>query len=276
MKIVVCIKQVPDTAEVKIDPVTNNLVREGVPGIMNPYDESAVVMALKLKEQTKGTVCVLTMGPEQSGDELKKALQWGADEACLLCDRKLGGADTLATGYALAETIRQIGCDLVICGNEAVDGCTGQVGPLIGEFLDIPVMTYITDVKLEDGSLLLRRDTGKSMETYRVKGKAVVCVSDKTLAGGAHSLKEDIPEIQALDAKHLDENRIGRKGSPTRVAAISVKGKEQSYLAVDYRWDCGKRIEYIMSGGLEKKKKNLNREGRTSQARVILDAVMMK
>lgn len=276
MKIVVCIKQVPDTAEVKIDPVTNNLVREGVPGIMNPYDEAAVVTALRLKEQTGGTVCVLSMGPEQAQKELKKALQWGADEAYLLCDRKLGGADTLATGYALAETIKQIGCDMVICGNEAVDGCTGQVGPLIGEFLSIPAFTYITDVKVEGDSLLLCRDTGKNMVTYQVKGKALVCISDKTLAGSEHALRENIPEVQILDAKHLDENRIGRKGSPTRVASISVKGKEQNYLKVDYRWDCGKRIEYIMSGGLEKKKKNLNRENKYGQARMILDAVMTK
>lgn len=135
MKIVVCVKQVPDTAEVKIDPVTNNLVREGVPGIMNPYDEAAVMMALQLKEQTNGTISVLSMGPGQAGEELKNAMRRGADAGYLLCDRKLGGADTLATGYALAETIRQIGYDLVLCGNEAIDGCTGQVGPLIGELV---------------------------------------------------------------------------------------------------------------------------------------------
>lgn len=276
MKIVVCVKQVPDTAEVKIDPVTNNLVREGVPGIMNPYDEAAVMMALQLKEQTNGTISVLSMGPGQAGEELKNAMRRGADAGYLLCDRKLGGADTLATGYALAETIRQIGYDLVLCGNEAIDGCTGQVGPLIGEFLKVPALTYITDIKVEQEDLFCYRDTGKCVETYQVKGPAVVCISDKRLADKPYESRENIPEIHMLDAAHLEEEKIGRQGSPTRVVAISVKGKEQNYLKVDYRWDCETRIEYIMNGGLEKKKKNLNRETKTSQARLIMDAIMKK
>lgn len=276
MKIVVCVKQVPDTAEVKIDPVTNNLVREGVPGIMNPYDEAAVVMALQLKEQTGGTVSILSMGPGQAGEELENAMRRGADEGYLLCDRRLGGADTLATGYALAETIRRIGYDLVLCGNEAIDGCTGQVGPIIGEFLGIPVLTYTVDIKTEQEGLLCYRDTGKSVETYQVKGPAVVCISDKRLADRPFVSRENIPEIHVLDAGHLKEERIGRKGSPTRVASISVKGREQNYLKVDYRWDCETRIEYIMNGGLEKKKKNLNRENKTSQARMIMNAIMRK
>lgn len=276
MKIVVCIKQVPDTAEVKIDPVTNNLIRKGVPGIMNPYDESAVMTALRIKEQLGGTVSVLSMGLSQAGKELENALRWGADEAYLLSDRKLGGADTLATGYALAETIKKIGFDLVLCGNEAIDGCTGQVGPLIGEFLGIPALTYVADIRVKQGELYFDRDTGKTMETYQVKGPAVVCISDKTLAGKVRVSEENIPELCMLDAEHLDEEKIGRKGSPTRVSSISVKGKEQNYLKVDYRWDCEKRMEYIINGGLEKKKKHLNREDKTSQAEMIMNAIMKR
>ncbi len=276
MKIIVCVKQVPDTAEVKIDPVTNNLVREGVPGIMNPYDEAAVMMALRLKEQTGGTVSVLSMGPEQAGREIENALHRGADEGYLLCDRRLGGADTLATGYTLAETIRRLGCDLVLCGNEAVDGCTGQVGPLIGEFLQILAMTYITDMKIEQEGLRCYRDTGKYVEVYQINGPAVVCISNKQLADGPYDFREKIPAVHVLDAGHLEEEKIGRKGSPTRVAAISVRGREQNYLKVDYHWDCETRIAYIMNGGLEKKKKNLNRENKTSQAGLIMDAIMKK
>ena len=130
MDIIVCIKQVPDTTEVKIDPATNTLIRQGVPSIVNPFDKNALESALQLKEQYGGKVTVLSMGPPQAKDALKECLAMGADEAVLMSDRAFGGADTLATSRTLAAGIRKLGrYDLLICGKQAIDGDTAQVGP---------------------------------------------------------------------------------------------------------------------------------------------------
>ena len=274
MKIVVCIKQEPNTAAVKIDPITNNLVREGVPSIMNPYDKMAIKMALQLKKQAGGSVVVLSMGPRQAIKELAEALCLGADEAYLLCDRKLGGSDTLATGYALAETIKQIGYDLVLCGNEAIDGCTGQVGPVIGEYLKIPTMTYVSKIEVQEKDLLVVRDTGQSFDSYKMSTPIVICVSEKEMIQEECDDCKRTSEVQKLDARHLDSTRIGSKGSPTKVVSISTKERKQTYLAVDYRWSCEKRIEYIINGGLEKKKITLNRGNALEQANLILALLM--
>ena len=148
MKIVVCIKQVPDTTDVKINPETNTLVREGVAGISNPFDEFALEEALLTKEKYGGEVHVISMGPPQAIDVLKNALAVGADKVYLVSDRAFAGADTLATAYTLAKTIESIGgADLVICGKQAIDGDTAQVGPGIATRLGMPQLTYVSKVR---------------------------------------------------------------------------------------------------------------------------------
>ena len=130
MDIIVCIKQVPDTTEVKIDPKTNTLVRQGVPSIVNPFDKNAIEAGLRLKEQHGGKVTVVSMGPPQANDALRECLAMGADEAVLVSDRAFGGADTLATSYTLAAVMRKLGhYDIILCGKQAIDGDTAQVGP---------------------------------------------------------------------------------------------------------------------------------------------------
>lgn len=138
MKIVVCIKQVPDTTEIKINPVTGTLIREGVPSIINPDDKAGLEQALRLKDRYNAHVTVITMGPPQADAALREAFAMGADRAILLTDRKFAGADTLATSHALAGALRQLEFDLLITGRQAIDGDTAQVGPQIAEHLDLP------------------------------------------------------------------------------------------------------------------------------------------
>ncbi|MCK4649012.1 electron transfer flavoprotein subunit beta/FixA family protein, partial [bacterium] len=144
MNIIVCIKQVPDTADIRIDPKTNTLIREGVPSIINPFDTYAIEEGVRLKEKYQGKVTVISMGPPQVEDALREAISLGIDEGVLLSDRAFAGADTLATSYTLAEGIKKIGkFDLIICGKQAMDGDTAQVGPGIAEKLNIPHVTYV-------------------------------------------------------------------------------------------------------------------------------------
>ena len=148
MNIVVCIKQVPDTAEVRINPETNTLIRDGVPTIINPYDMHAIEAGLQIKEMTKGKVTVITMGPPQAESALREAISMGADDAMLLSDRAFAGADTWATAFTISKAIAKIGADIIICGKQAIDGDTAQVGPEMAEFLDIPHIAYVR--KIED------------------------------------------------------------------------------------------------------------------------------
>ena len=145
MKIVVCIKQVPDTTEIKLDPVTGTMIRDGVPSIMNPDDKGGLEMALALKDKYGAQVTVITMGPPQADDILREAFAMGADRAIHLSDRKFAGADTLATSNAIAGALRMLDFDLVITGRQAIDGDTAQVGPQIAEKLGLPQVTYVEE-----------------------------------------------------------------------------------------------------------------------------------
>ena len=160
MNIIVCIKQVPDTTEIKLDPITGTLLRDGVPSIMNPDDKSGLDIALRLKEQHGGHVTALTMGPPQAEAILREALALGVDRAILLSDRKFAGADTLATSRTIAGALRAIPFDIIITGRQAIDGDTAQVGPQIAEHLDIPQVTYVEEatVNIPD-TLTARRAT---------------------------------------------------------------------------------------------------------------------
>ncbi|MBN7573475.1 electron transfer flavoprotein subunit beta/FixA family protein, partial [Clostridium beijerinckii] len=169
MNIVVCVKQVPDTTAVKIDPKTGTLIRDGVPSIMNPEDKHALEGALQLKEKVGGKVTVISMGLPMAKAVLREALCMGADEAILLTDRALGGADTLATSKALAGVIAKLDYDLVFAGRQAIDGDTAQVGPEIAEHLNIPQVTYVQDVKVEGNTLIVNRALEDGHQVVEVK-----------------------------------------------------------------------------------------------------------
>ena len=157
MKVVVCIKQVPDTNEVKLDPVTGTLIREGVPSIINPDDKAGLEAALRLKDQYGAHVTVISMGPPQADLALREALAMGADEAILVTDRAFGGADTWATSSTIASAIENLEYDLIITGRQAIDGDTAQVGPQIAEHLGLANISYAEDLKVEDGYVIVKR-----------------------------------------------------------------------------------------------------------------------
>lgn len=178
MKIIVFVKQVPDTTEVKLDPETGNLDRTGVVSILNPIDANAVEAAVRIKEQFEGTtVCAVTMGPPQADDVLKKAMAMGCDEGYLLSDRCFGRADTLATGYVLAKAVEKIGgADLLIAGRHASDGETAQTGPIIATFLGLPQITLAESVEVDGDRIICSRTTETAREKAAVKMPALITV----------------------------------------------------------------------------------------------------
>lgn len=178
MKILVFVKQVPDTDDVQLDPKTGNLKREGVKSIMNPYDANAVETALRIKEAHGGTVCAISMGPPQAEAVLKKALAMGCDESYLLSDRAFGGADTLATGYTLAQAAKVIGdYDLLVFGKCATDAETAQTAPIVAEYLNIPQATLVSEVEVHNGWVYCTRDLGNSIQKVKVKLPAMISVT---------------------------------------------------------------------------------------------------
>ena len=230
MKIAVCVKQVPDTTDVKINPETNTLVREGVQSITNPFDEFAVEEALLTKEKYGGEIHVISMGPPQAVDVLRNALAVGADKVYLLSDRAFAGADTLATAYTLAKAIEWIGgVELVICGKQAIDGDTAQVGPGIATRLGIPQLTYVSKVKEIDVNkkkIVVERMLEHGREIVESSLPALITVIKDineprlpSLLGIKKAAKVQIPVVTAKDIP-VDENRIGLKGSPTWVTKV--------------------------------------------------------
>jgi electron transfer flavoprotein beta subunit len=227
MNIVVCIKQVPETTEVKINPETNTLIREGVPSIVNPFDENAIEEALKLKEKNGGKVTVLTMGPPQAAEALKTTIAMGADEALLISDRAFAGSDTWATSYTLAQTIRKIGMpDVIFCGKQAIDGDTAQVGPGIAEWLNIPQITFALKIELNGKSARVERMLEEVNEIVETPLPAVITVVKQineprmpSLKGMMKAKKAEIKTLKAADI-NADEKNIGLNGSPTQVVRI--------------------------------------------------------
>jgi len=231
VKIVVCIKQVPDTeATVEIDPETKTLKREGVESVTNPFDEFAVEEGLLTKEKYGGEVHVLTMGPPQAKDVLKNAYAVGADYVYLISDRAFAGADTWATAYTLAGAIKKIGdFDLVICGMEATDGNTAQVGPGIATQLNIPQLTYVdkvTEIDPENKKIKVERLLEDGKEIVEAKLPALITVVKDineprlpSLFGIKKAAKLDIPTWTADDLP-VDKDKLGLKGSPTEVIKV--------------------------------------------------------
>lgn len=225
MNILVCVKQVPDTTEIKIDPVTNTLIRAGVPSIVNPFDAYALELAVRLKEKHGGTITVLSMGPEQAKAALKECLSVGADKAYLLSDRAFGGSDTLATSYVLSNGIKKLGdFDIIFCGKQAIDGDTAQVGPEIAEHLNLAQVTYAADIDYVDGKFHVKRETEGGYEIIEVQSPCLVTVIKTefeprypTIRSKMAANKAVIETITASDLEGIDLSRVGLKGSPTKV-----------------------------------------------------------
>lgn len=229
MKIVVCIKQVPATTNVKIDPKTNALVREGVESQVNPFDENAIESALQIKDALgdECQVIVLSMGPPQAETILRDAIAMGADDAILVTDAKFRGSDTLATSYTLSRAIERIGdVDLIFCGKQAIDGDTAQVGPGVAEHLGIAQVTFAIEVKLEGRKLWARRMLEDCFETVECRLPALVTVVKQINEPRPPKIKNVLKarkfEIKKWGAAEIEarDDRLGFEGSPTVVWRI--------------------------------------------------------
>lgn len=241
MNIVVCVKQVPDTTEIKIDPVKNTLIRTGVPSIMNPFDRNALEQALKLKEKSGGKVTAISMGPDQAKAVLREALAMGADNAYLVTDRAFGGSDTYATSYILSQVISKLGpFDVVLGGKQAIDGDTGQTASSIAEHLDLNRLSYVLDMEIQGEKFIVKRQTEEGTEVVEAR-LPILCTSTKesnkpryaTIKGKIASLKAVIPEIHLADMPDMDTTKIGLKGSPTRVKATFTPKRSASGEVID-------------------------------------------
>ncbi|OGH55756.1 MAG: electron transfer flavoprotein subunit beta [Candidatus Lindowbacteria bacterium RIFCSPLOWO2_12_FULL_62_27] len=228
MKIIVCIKQVPDTSEVRINPETNTLIREGVPSIINPYDLHAIEAALQIKDQDPAsTVTALTMGPPHAEVALRDAIALGVDDAALLTDRAFAGSDTWATAYALAKAAEKIGFDMIFCGKQAIDGDTAQVGPEMAEFLNIPHIAYVKKIeKIETGKITVHRlmDDGydvleSSLPLLMTVVKELNTPRLPSIKGKMRAKKIEIRKWTRQDIG-AEDSLTGLNGSPTRVSNI--------------------------------------------------------
>jgi len=228
---IVCIKQVPDTTEVKINPETGTLIREGVPSIINPFDTYAIEEGLRLKEQFGGKVTVISMGPPQAMEALKEAVAMGADEAILLSDKAFAGSDTWATAYTLSRAIKKCGgFDIILCGKQAIDGDTGQVGPGIARQLGISQLTYVFKIRKLDSesrAIVVERLLEEGREVVETTLPAVLTVVKDinqprypTFLGIRRATKMQIPVWGAADLPETDSNKFGLKGSPTQVVRV--------------------------------------------------------
>ncbi len=231
MNIIVCIKQVPDTTEVKLDPKTGTLIRDGVPSIINPDDKSGLEAALKLKDDLGAHVTVLTMGPQQAEVALREALAMGADRAILLTDRAFAGADTWATSCTLAAAINKIDYDLIIAGRQAIDGDTAQVGPQIAEHLKLPQVSYVEGLKVEGSSLILKRVFEDRYHLVKVKTPCLITTLKEmneprymSVGGIIDAYREKEIEVWNLKDIEVDHSNLGLKGSPTKVKKSFTKG----------------------------------------------------
>lgn len=225
MKIVVCIKQVPNTNEVKLDPVKGTLIRDGVPSIINPDDKAGLEAALQLKDELGAEISVITMGPPQADAVLREALAMGADHAYLVTDRAFGGADTLATSSTLAAAIKKLDYDLIITGRQAIDGDTAQVGPQISEHLNIPNISYAEEIKVNGDKVTVKR---QYEDRYHILTAQLPCLI--TALGEMNTPRYMTPggifdafrekEVVVWNRADIDieDERIGLKGSPTKVA----------------------------------------------------------
>ena len=234
MHIVVCIKQVPDSAQIRVHPVTNTIMRQGVPAIVNPYDLYSLEEALRLKDKFGGTITALTMGPPQAEAALRKALSFGADEAILVTDRAFAGSDTLATSYALASAIRQIQknmpVDLVFAGKQTIDGDTAQVGPGIAKRLDMQLLTYVSGIKslnLDKREIVVERRAEGGVQVLKSRLPCLITVLEganemrfATMGNMFRAARYPLKQWDKDGAGIDDVAKVGLKGSPTVVSKV--------------------------------------------------------
>lgn len=243
MNIIVCIKQVPGTSNVKVDPVTGVLIRDGVESKMNPYDLYALELAFKLREENGGTVKVVSMGPNAAKDVLYEAIYMGADSGVLISDRKFAGADVLATSYTISSAIKSMGkYDLILCGKQTTDGDTAQVGAELAEFLSIPHYANIHSVELKDGKLSCVCELGSTVLTADIKMPCVLCADGeintprlpsyrrKCEVKGDESL---ITVLSLADFEDTDPMHYGLNGSPTQVEKIFPPEKNSEHVVFE-------------------------------------------
>ena len=259
MKIVVCIKQVPDTTEVKLDPKTNTLIRDGVPSIINPDDKAGIEAALTLKEQLGGTVTVVCMGPPQADVALREALAMGCDDAILMSDRAFGGSDTYATAHVIAAGLKTLDYDLIITGRQAIDGDTAQVGPQIAEQLGIPQVSYAAEVKTaEDGAVVVKRQFEDRYQLLKVKTPCLITALSElaqprymTVSGIVNAYNKEVKILTFEDVKNnLNPDFIGLKGSPTNVKQSFTKQVKGAGTVINVSAD--EAVKTIMDKLIEK------------------------
>lgn len=259
MRIIVCVKQVPDTNEITINPETGTLIRDGVPSILNNDDANALEQALRIKDGCPDTeVIALTMGPPQAKEMLQECLAMGADDAVLLSDQALGGSDTWATSNALAAGIRKIGTfDLIFAGRQAIDGDTAQVGPQIAEKLEIPQVTYVKEFEMDNGTVLVKRALEDGYERLRVKLPCVLTAIKElniprymSVSGILRAVKSDI-KVWSADDIGVDKTTVGLKASPTNVfRSFTPKPKGKGILV---EGDTSKELASNLLADLRKK-----------------------
>lgn len=228
MDIIVCIKQVPDTKDVRLDPETNTMAREGVESIMNPFDRHALEEAVRIKEELGGTVIALSMGPPQAEAVLREAISCGADEGVLVSDRAFAGADTWATSYTLARAVVTLGnFDLILCGKQAIDGDTAQVGPGMASQLKLPYVTCVQKLRtMDETGLVVERMMDDGYDVVRLPLPALLTVVKDineprvpSLKGKMRAKKAEIRILHAADIG-AEEQCIGLAGSPTKVVSV--------------------------------------------------------
>ena len=228
MEILVCIKQVPDAKDVRLDPETNTLAREGVASIMNPFDRHALEEGVRLREEQGGSVTVLSMGPPQAADVLREAIACGADKGVLVSDRGFAGSDTWATSYTLARAAKTLGdFDLILCGKQAIDGDTAQVGPGMAARLELPYVTCVQKIReVDPGHLVVERMMDDGYDVVRLPCPCLLTVVKDineprvpSLKGKMKAKKAEIKTLSAADIG-AEEGCIGLAGSPTRVVNV--------------------------------------------------------
>ena len=245
MNILVCVKQVPDTTEIKINPETNTLMREGVPSIVNTFDAFALEAAARIKDKDPDIkIVVASMGPEQAKNALKECLAIAADKAYLVSDRVFGGSDTLATSYILSNAVGKLEelegkFDAIFCGKQAIDGDTAQVGPELAEHLDLPQVTYALEAEVADGKLKVLKEGQDGNMVIGVQMPCVVTFTKPAFDPRYPTIKRkmaanraEIPTLTSAEFPDIDATRIGLKGSPTHVKKTFVPQKKKGGIKI--------------------------------------------
>lgn len=246
MNILVCVKQVPDTTEIKINPVTNTLIRDGVPNIVNPFDGYALEAAARMKDKNpECKIVVLSMGPEQAKAAVKECLAVAADKAYLVSDRAFGGSDTLATSYILTEAIKKVEelegkFDAIFCGKQAIDGDTAQVGPEIAEHLGYPQVTYALEIEADGERFKVLKEGQNGNLLIGIKPPCVITFTKPgfdprfpTIKRKMAANRAQIPVLTAADLPSVDLSRAGLKGSPTKVRKTFVPKKKSGGMVIN-------------------------------------------